>query len=111
MSDLLAISDLHTDHAQNSKFVDGMWPESAGDWLLVAGDVADYFERVVATLTVLRERFKTVIWVPGNHELWTLPDDPVQDRGVARYLKLVEALRCVDVITPEDPYPVLDRHG
>lgn len=111
MSDLLAISDLHTDHAQNSKFVDGMWPESAGDWLLVAGDVADYFERVVATLTVLRERFKTVIWVPGNHELWTLPDDPVQDCGVARYLKLVEALRCVDVITPEDPYPVWTGTG
>jgi hypothetical protein len=40
-------------------------------------------------LTTLSERFATVIWTPGNHELWTHPNDPVQPRGLARYDYLV----------------------
>jgi len=54
----------------------------------------------------LRARFAAVIWVPGNHELWTLPNDPVQLRGEDRYRYLVAMCRKVGVITPEDPFPV-----
>jgi hypothetical protein len=47
-----------------------------------------------------------VIWVPGNHELWTLSTDPVQLRGEARYQYLVSMCRGLGVLTPEDPFPV-----
>lgn len=57
-------------------------------------------------LALLSERFAKVVWVPGNHELWTHPSDPVQLRGEARYLHLVDLCRSLGVITPEDPYPV-----
>lgn len=105
MSNLLAVADLHVSYAENKDFIEQIQPTAAGDWLIVAGDVAERFDEIIDTLSVLRDRFETVIWVPGNHELWTLPGDPADSRGAARYLRLVEALRRVDVLTPEDPYP------
>ncbi|WP_159499329.1 metallophosphoesterase [Microbacterium sp. 18062] len=112
MPNLLAVSDLHVGYADNAPFVEDIRPRSAGDWLIVAGDVADRFDQIVATMRTLRDRFDTVVWVPGNHELWTLPGDPLGLRGVARYLRLVRALRDIGVTTPEDAYRVWDgEHG
>ena len=63
------------------------------------------------TLKLLRERFERVIWVPGNHELWTRGKDPVGLRGEERYRHLVERCRALDVLTPEDPFPLWDGAG
>ena len=40
-SRLLAISDLHVGHADNRELVADLAPETDGDWLIVAGDVAE----------------------------------------------------------------------
>jgi 3',5'-cyclic AMP phosphodiesterase CpdA len=106
VSSLLAISDLHVGFARNRELVEGLRPGHPDDWLLVAGDVADLTEHIVWALGLLATRFARVIWAPGNHELWTRGDDPVQLRGVARYEHLVRVLRARGVVTPEDPYPV-----
>ncbi|MEY9947478.1 metallophosphoesterase [Kitasatospora sp. GAS1066B] len=103
---LFAISDLHVGYRENREFVEQLRPTSAQDWLIVAGDVGERFSDIEWALRGLRERYAAVIWAPGNHELWTPPDDPVQLRGEARYLALVELCRSLDVQTPEDPYPV-----
>jgi 3',5'-cyclic AMP phosphodiesterase CpdA len=103
---LLAISDLHVAYEENRRIVENLRPESESDWLLVAGDIGERFADIEWTLGVLRERFAKVIWAPGNHELWTLRDDPVQLRGEQRYRRLVEMCRNLGVVTPEDPYPV-----
>lgn len=108
---LLAISDLHVSYKENREIVNQLRPQSDGDWLLVAGDVGERFASVEATLRVLKSRFATVIWSPGNHELWTPKDDPVRERGVARYELLVRMCRELGVITPEDPYPVWTGAG
>jgi hypothetical protein len=68
--------------------------------------VAEKAADIEWALRELRARFATVVWVPGNHELWTLSTDPVQLRGEARYQYLVAMCRRIGVITPEDPYPV-----
>jgi len=73
--------------------------------------VADLVSDVEWALRLLRDRFHTVIWVPGNHELWTLPNDPVTLRGEYRYRHLVELCRRLGVITPEDSYPVWQVSG
>ena len=39
----------------------------------VAGDVAERTDDIRWSLDLLRRRFAKVIWVPGNHELWTTP--------------------------------------
>lgn len=108
---LVAISDLHIRYEENRAIVDGLRPGSPDDWLIVAGDIGELVSDVEWTLRTLRERFAKVVWVPGNHELWTAPDDPVQLRGVPRYQHLVDLCRSLDVVTPEDPYPVWEGEG
>lgn len=103
---LLATSDLHVGYVENRRIVDGLRPGSDDDWLIVAGDVAERVSDIRDTLALLRGRFAKVIWAPGNHELWTPRADPVQLRGERRYRHLVEICRGLDVVTPEDPYPV-----
>ena len=101
---LLATSDLHIAYPENRQRLDSLRPESDDDWLIVAGDVAELAADVEWAIAALAKRFVTVIWTPGNHELWTMPADPVQLRGPARYDYLVEMCRSYGVVTPEDPY-------
>jgi 3',5'-cyclic AMP phosphodiesterase CpdA len=108
---LLAVSDLHVGYADNRAVVDRLRPGDPDDWLIVAGDVAERFADVRRTLAELRDRFGTVLWAPGNHELWTLRDDPVGFRGEERYAALVAMCRELGVLTPEDPYPVWTGPG
>jgi 3',5'-cyclic AMP phosphodiesterase CpdA len=108
---LLAISDLHIGYPENRGLVDGLRPADPDDWLIVAGDVGERFADVGYVLATLASRFARVIWTPGNHELWTLPSDPVQARGVARYEALVAVCRRFGVVTPEDPFPVWPGPG
>ncbi|MER7134100.1 metallophosphoesterase family protein [Streptosporangium saharense] len=111
MTSLLAISDLHIGYQENRRIVEELRPGSASDWLLVAGDVSEAVADVEWALRLLSERFAKVVWVPGNHELWTHPSDPVQLRGEERYRHLVKVCRDLGVVTPEDPYPVWEGAG
>jgi 3',5'-cyclic AMP phosphodiesterase CpdA len=108
---MLAVSDLHVSFRENREIVANLRPESAADWLLVAGDVGDISTDIEWALGTLRERFGTVVWSPGNHELWTHPADPLQLRGEQRYRHLVGICRELGVLTPEDPYPVWPGAG
>ena len=108
---LLATSDLHVAHPENRKIVEAMWPDSDDDWLVVAGDVGESMGEVEWALTLLSRRFATVVWVPGNHELWTPREDPVRLRGEQRYGHLVTLCRSLGVISPEDTYPVWEGRG
>ena len=103
---LLAVSDLHIGYPENRAYADALSPADPGDWLIVAGDVGEVFADVGFVLASLASRFATVIWTPGNHELWTLPSDPVALRGAARYEALVKVCRRFGVLTPEDEFPV-----
>jgi 3',5'-cyclic AMP phosphodiesterase CpdA len=108
---LLAVSDLHVAFPENRRIVEAIRPTTDDDWLLVAGDVAEIAEDVGWGLAKLAERFAAVVWVPGNHELWTPPKDPIQLRGERRYRYLVEVCRSLGVRTPEDPYPIWEGPG
>ena len=103
---LIALSDLHVAFPENRQIIGELRPESDADWLLLAGDVGELTADIEWVLRTLRERFAKVIWVPGNHELWTHSKDPVQLRGVERYQYLVQMCRGMGIVTPEDPYPV-----
>lgn len=102
----MAVSDIHVGHRGNRPITEGIHADSPEDWLIVAGDVSEKTDDIRWALSLLRSRFEKVIWVPGNHELWTTAKDPVQIHGAPRYDYLVNLCREIDVITPEDPYPV-----
>ena len=108
---LLAISDLHVGYPENRRVLEGLRALSCRDWLIVCGDVSEFSGELEWALAMLRERFERVIWVPGNHDLWSTPEDPLALRGEERYRHLVEVCRRVGVLTPEDPYPLWEGPG
>ena len=102
---LLAISDLHLAAPQNREALEAL-PPHPGDWLIVAGDVAERLDLVDRALGLLAARFDRVFWVPGNHELWTVArEGPDAARGMARYDRLTAIARSHGVVTPEDGFP------
>lgn len=107
---LRAVSDLHVGHRGNTGILDEVHPEHPGDWLIVAGDVAEKATHVIGALERLAERFERVIWVPGNHELWIGRDDE-GITSLTKYDRLVEQCRAIGVDTPEDPYPLWTGAG
>ena len=107
---LRAVSDLHVGHRGNADVVDEIHPAHPGDWLIVAGDVAEKADHVVDALERLAGRFERVLWVPGNHELWIGRDDD-GITSTTKYDGLVDACRSIGVDTPEDPYPLWTGPG
>ena len=100
---LWAISDLHVGHTGNRPVTESLYPSTPDDWLIVAGDVAERTDEIRWSLDLLRKRFAKVIWVPGNHELWTTGRDPVQ---VACPLAGAEAPLCGSFLRLTDLAPV-----
>ena len=104
---LLALSDLHLSHPGNREALESL-PAFRDDWLVLPGDVATGPKRLDWCFRRLTPKFRQVVWVPGNHELWTVPDTVPSLRGVALYERLVRIARAHGVLTPEDPYPVVE---
>ena len=102
---LWAVSDLHLHHEANREALARLAPRP-DDWLILAGDVGETEEHLRFAIDLLAPRFARLLWVPGNHDLWSMPsraDGPV---GEAKYRRLVEVCRQRGVLTPEDPYPL-----
>jgi 3',5'-cyclic AMP phosphodiesterase CpdA len=109
---LWAISDLHLASGINRAALAAL-PHYGEDWLIVAGDVAERSEHVHLAFQMLTERFAQVIWTPGNHDLWTVNDDPEFGglAGPAKYQAQVALARSYNVLTPEDDWPVWVGEG
>lgn len=72
---VFATSDLHVDYEQNAKWVVALSRHDfRNDILVLAGDISDSLDAVATTLTALADRFRKVLYVPGNHELWVVRD-------------------------------------
>ncbi|KAK4801205.1 hypothetical protein SAY86_021692 [Trapa natans] len=72
---VFVVSDLHTDYSENMEWVNCLSPTKyKKDVLLVAGDVAETYKNFVLTMSLLKDRFEHVLYVPGNHDLWCRRD-------------------------------------
>lgn len=106
---LYAISDLHIDHKINHDALDSL-PAFPEDWLIIAGDICSSVNHLRFALAQLTQRFAQVLWVPGNHELWTNTVG-IPERGEKKYQTLVSVCHDFGVLTPEDPYPLWPGEG
>jgi predicted phosphodiesterase len=89
---VFAVSDLHVDHDVNAKWVRELSSmDYVDDVLIVAGDLTDTLPRLDWCLRTLANRFRKVLFVPGNHELWL-----IRDSGVATSFDKFS--RVVDVV-------------
>jgi len=73
---LFALSDLHVDYETNVRWMDGLSKSDyRDDVLILAGDLTDRLPLLKRSLEAFAERFKKVLYVPGNHDLWVIRDD------------------------------------
>lgn len=107
---LYALADLHLRYEVTRKALRDLKPHPY-DWLILAGDVGETEEHLRFALGLLSERFARLLWVPGNHDLWTVPTKPGDLRGQAKYERLVAICREFGVLTPEDPYVLWPGEG
>jgi 3',5'-cyclic AMP phosphodiesterase CpdA len=107
---LLALSDLHVGFGVNRAALLEI-AARPDDWLILAGDLGETGEHLRFVFETLGPRFRRLIWVPGNHELWTSREDGALIAGPAKYQYMVDLCRAHGVLTPEDPYPVWEGEG
>ena len=107
---LFALSDLHLGHEANRCALSSI-RNRPDDWLILAGDVGEKRAHLRFAFETLGPRFRQLVWVPGNHELWTIPSIGEDTRGQFRYEELIDLCRSYGVLTPEDPYPVVSLGG
>jgi predicted phosphodiesterase len=68
---VFAVSDLHVDFDENARWLANLSEQDyRADVLILAGDIADSLKLVEWGLATVAHRFDTVLYVPGNHELW-----------------------------------------
>jgi predicted phosphodiesterase len=72
---IFAISDVHVDYDSNARWLGQLSAtEYQDDVLILAGDVSDTSSLLEWCLNTLAKRFRKVLFVPGNHDLWVIRD-------------------------------------
>ncbi|KAI1074561.1 metallophosphoesterase-like protein [Whalleya microplaca] len=105
---LYAIADLHLGYEANRTALAALRPHP-GDGLILAGDVGETPAHLESAFAAAARAFATVWWVPGNHELYSLPRGSA--RGAAKYAECVAVARRHGVLTPEDEFAVWEWEG
>jgi predicted phosphodiesterase len=86
-----ALSDIHADYEVNARWIANI---SASDYcddvLILAGDIAQTLLLLDWCLSTLARRFKKLLFVPGNHDLWVLHEAPEKNS-----LQKLEEIRAV----------------
>jgi predicted phosphodiesterase len=73
---VFALSDIHIDYNANAKWIESLsLAEYKNDVLILAGDVTDIQKLLDWGLNMFTKRFKKVLFVPGNHELWVIREN------------------------------------
>ena len=90
-----AVSDVHVDYDINAQWVTQLSTrEFQDDVLILAGDLSDSLSKLERALEGFARRFKQVLFLPGNHDLWvhrdTAPIDSFQKLEAIREV----AARC-----------------
>jgi predicted phosphodiesterase len=72
-----ALSDLHVDYAVNAQWSDRLSRyDYTDDVLIVAGDLSHSLPLIARTLRSLTAKFAAVLFVPGNHDVWVIREEP-----------------------------------
>lgn len=77
---VFALSDLHVDYHGNAAWVQNLSrSDYRDDLLILAGDITHRPLLLATCLDALAKRFHTVLFVPGNHDLWVLGEGSDKD--------------------------------
>ncbi|XP_042054403.1 acyl-carrier-protein phosphodiesterase PptH-like [Salvia splendens] len=94
------VSDLHTDYSENMSWLSSLLSHNdRQSVLLVAGDVAETHKNFVVSMSILRDKFDRVFFVPGNHDLWLRREKTDYLSSLDKLDKLLEACEQLGVET------------
>lgn len=95
---VFALSDLHVDFEENSRWIEGLSNfEFVTDVLILAGDISHISLRLAKCFELLKKKFSEVFFVPGNHELWIDSGEPLNSRE--KFFAVLALARSVEVRT------------
>src|SRR6184192_1471948 len=90
---VFALSDIHIDYDANARWIGALSTvDYRDDVLILAGDVTDALPLLEWCLGALTMRFKQVLFVPGNHDLWVIREN----RGKNSFQKFDEVCAVVE---------------
>jgi len=70
---IFALSDIHVDYDANANWVRSLSRfDYRDDLLILAGDVCHKQKLLASCVSAFAERFRKVVFAPGNHDLWVL---------------------------------------
>lgn len=97
---MYVVSDLHTDYPENMSWLKSLSTDNDDqNVLLVAGDVAETYQNFLLTMSILRDKFDRVFFVPGNHDLWLRRDNIDYLGSLDKLDKLLDACQELGVET------------
>ncbi|ONI09597.1 hypothetical protein PRUPE_5G246200 [Prunus persica] len=97
---VFVLSDLHTDYTENMEWVKCLpTVRYKNDVLIVAGDVAETYKNFIVTMSLLKDRFEHVLYVPGNHDLWCRHEGEIYLDSHQKLKKLLDTCRGLGVQT------------
>ncbi|XP_034214956.1 uncharacterized protein LOC117627137 [Prunus dulcis] len=97
---VFVLSDLHTDYTENMEWVKCLPTVGyKNDVLIVAGDVAETYKNFIVTMSLLKDRFEHVLYVPGNHDLWCRHEGEIYLDSHQKLKKLLDTCRGLGVQT------------
>ncbi|KAI3473617.1 hypothetical protein Pfo_031422, partial [Paulownia fortunei] len=97
---VFVVSDLHTDYSENMCWVKSLSCQTHDkDVLVVAGDVAETYANFVLTMSLLKDKFQHVFFVPGNHDLWLRREKTDYLGSLDKLDKLLDACQKLGVET------------
>lgn len=68
---IFTVSDIHIDYTENKKWLyDLSNNDYKEDLLILAGDISSRMQSIIKSFVTLKSRFKEVLFIPGNHDLW-----------------------------------------
>ena len=95
---VFALSDIHVDYLENMNWIKALSADRFSDDVLVlSGDVTHVMSRLEAALTILKQRFARLFYVPGNHELWV--NDGAYGDSIQKFDAILELCRRLGVET------------
>ncbi|MDY6935441.1 MAG: metallophosphoesterase [Spirochaetota bacterium] len=69
---IFALSDIHIDYEENHKWLYSLSEyDYKDDILILAGDITDIIPSLSKAFEALKLKFHEVMYLPGNHDLWT----------------------------------------
>ncbi len=105
---ILALSDIHVDQPENLAWLAQLARDDyREDVLLLAGDVSHDATRFADALSMLRQRFAQVFFVPGNHDLWLMRQETGD--SLAKFHRLLALCQKLGVQTSPQTLELPDR--